>query len=178
MLKYAIQHRESLARAWLKAVDMQENRYMAGISYHNFNFEIKEDDYWVLQMVSVTTDGVIKGYFTCSFNRICRKAYDIEVINFSRKSDLVFSKDLYLFLDGIFTRYGMGKVEFCVVIGNPAEAQYDRIIERYGGLVVGIKHDSLCLSDGTLCDLKMYELSRGNYMLNRRTGIDKKGRNT
>ena len=175
MLKFAIQHREELARRWINAVAMPKNRFLMACGYHGFNFEIKEDDFYQLQMVSVHQDGSVIGFFQCSFDRTCKKAYDIEVIKFVAVQNLTFSRDLYEFLDGLFVKYGMNKVEWNVVIGNPAEAQYDRVIKRYGGRVVGVRYETCCLVDGTLCDLKMYELFRWKYMENRRAADAGKG---
>lgn len=168
MLKFAIEYRSELSKRWIAAIRMPRNRYLTACGFNGFNFEIKEDDFYELQMVSVNIDFCVIGYFSCSFDRTCKKASDIIAINFSRKNNIEFARDMRDFLDGLFTVYGMNKIEWNVVVGNPAEAQYDRVVKRYGGRVVGVKHDSCCLVDGTLCDLKLYELMRRDYMAHQR----------
>ena len=38
----------------------------------------------------------------------------------------------------IFERFGFRKLVFSVAVGNPIEKSYDKMMERYGGRVVGI----------------------------------------
>ncbi len=57
---------------------------------------------------------------------------------------------------------------FTVVVGNPVESRYDRIIERYGGRIVGIHKEHTMLPDGRLYDEKMYEILRTDYMKHRK----------
>jgi len=167
MLRYAIEYRSELAIEWLSSIGRTQNKYLICCGYNGFNFEVKEDDYHELQMVSLK-HGRILGYFSCSFDRTCRKAYEIIAVNFLGEKNLSFARDMFSFLDGIFVKYGMNKVEWSVTIGNPAEAQYDRIIKRYGGKVIGIRHETCSLVDGTRCDMKLYELMRRDYMPRRR----------
>lgn len=168
MLKLAIEYRNELARAIIRTSLFEKNQYFHCLGYTDYAIDIRESDYDGLQMVSVVPQDCVLGYFACGFDRIVRKAYRIEAINFSYKNNTLFARDMFTFLDGLFTTYGMNKVEWSVVVGNPIEAQYDRIAKRYGGRIIGVEHQTCALRDGTLCDMKYYELMRSDYMQRRR----------
>lgn len=108
-------------------------------------------------MVSVDKNDNILGYFSVCIERPANKVNSIGAINFG-KLNITF-KDFYKFLDSLFIVHNFNKVEWCVVIGNPAEKMYDKIIKsKYHGKVVGINHESTILEDGKLYDVKEYEL--------------------
>jgi hypothetical protein len=50
-----------------------------------------------------------------------------------------------------------------VVVGNPAERLYDRVINKYGGRIVGIKEKSTKLIDGLYYDVKLYEIFKEDF---------------
>lgn len=55
------------------------------------------------------------------------------------------------------------KITFSVVIGNPTEKFYDKMINRYGGRVIGIFKKDTILPDNKLYDLKFYEIFKEDY---------------
>ena len=57
---------------------------------------------------------------------------------------------------------------FSVIIGNPIEPKYDRLIEHYGGRIVGINKEHVMLPDGELYDMKFYEIFRTDYLEHRK----------
>jgi hypothetical protein len=114
-------------------------------------------------MVSVDKDDKIIGYFSAGISRQTNNVTNIGAINFYNLN-LIFSKDFYIFLTELFTKYNFNKIEWRVVIGNPAEKIYDKIIQKYGGRVVGTKHETTVLQDGTYCDEKEYELFKKDYL--------------
>jgi len=81
---------------------------------------------------------------------------------------VIFGADLGRALKDIFEKYNFRKLGFSVVVGNPVEKAYDRIIGRYGGRVVGTHIKQCRLTDGEYYDLKKYEIFREDYMKNRR----------
>ena len=60
------------------------------------------------------------------------------------------------------------KLNFSVVVGNPIEKSYDKLIKRYGGRIVGTREKETTLVDGNLYDVKMYELFREDYLKSKR----------
>ena len=61
----------------------------------------------------------------------------------------------------------MRKLEFTVVVGNPIEKTYDKLIKKYGGNIVGVKHKNCKLIDNKYYDEKIYEIFREDYIKNR-----------
>ena len=58
----------------------------------------------------------------------------------------------------------MRKMEFSVVVGNPIEETYDKMIAQYGGQITGVKHKHVRLLDGNYYDYKEYEIFREDYI--------------
>jgi hypothetical protein len=57
----------------------------------------------------------------------------------------------------------MNKLSYCVVIGNPIEAKWDKLTKEFGGRVIGIKEQDVVLQDGKLYDIKEYEILARDY---------------
>ena len=64
----------------------------------------------------------------------------------------------------IFEKYNFRKLSFYVVVGNPIEKSYDKMCERYGGRIVGVKRKNTRLIDGKYYDEKLYEILKEDYM--------------
>lgn len=77
---------------------------------------------------------------------------------------MIFGRDLGKALTDIFEKFNFNKLKFSVVVGNPIEKSYDRMIQKYGGRVVGIFREDARLIDGNLYDVKQYEILRSDYM--------------
>lgn len=114
-------------------------------------------------MVSVDKNDNILGYLSCQCDRSVNKISSIGAINFY-ELNCIFSKDFYTYLSNIFIKHNFNKIEWCVVIGNPAEKMYDKLVQKYNGRIVGINHESTKLEDGRLCDVKEYELFQRDYI--------------
>ena len=63
----------------------------------------------------------------------------------------------------MFKRYGFQKLNFTVTVGNPIEKTYDKLVNRYGGRVVGVRRMDVKLMDGKLYDVKEYEILASDY---------------
>lgn len=46
--------------------------------------------------------------------------------------------DLGQALQDIFEKFKFRKLTFCVVVGNPIEKSYDKMINKYNGRIIGI----------------------------------------
>jgi hypothetical protein len=164
MLKLAYPYQEKLNKAWQPVVFTDKYKFYNCGNYWSYKVELDKDSWNKLQMVSVDANDNVIGYFVAQIDRECNKISNIGAINFG-ELNITFSKDLYRFLTELFTKYNYRKIEWFVVVGNPAEKIYDKIIAKYGGRVVGTKHASIMLSDGTLRDTKDYELFRDDFEL-------------
>jgi hypothetical protein len=104
----------------------------------------------------------IIGYFNAYISHRHYKVTELNIVNFE-EPNIVFSKDLKRFVDMLFER-GFRKIEFSVVVGNPAEKMYDKFIKKYNGRVVGISKESVRLTGGEFYDVKEYEILKDKYI--------------
>lgn len=125
------------------------------------------------QFVSVY-NGEIIGYIAYSINRSANIAYSLNVLKYSNHFSATFSLDLGQALQDIFEKFHFNKLNFSVIIGNPIEESYDRIIDRYNGRIVGTYKDHVRLQDGKLCDQKLYEIMSEEYFKAKKDREDKK----
>ena len=99
---------------------------------------------------------------------VLRKALElglnpIVVINKMDKPQANASKAI----DDIFVKFNFNKINFDVIVGNPAEAMYDKFIKMCKGRIVGTLKKHIKLMDGWIYDTKIYEITRDNWIKNR-----------
>jgi hypothetical protein len=83
-------------------------------------------------------------------------------INFT--DNPLFGKDLLQVIKDIFERFNFHKLSFGMVVGNPIEKTYDRIVEKYGGRITCIEKEETKLDDNKYYDVKRYEILREDYL--------------
>ena len=127
------------------------------------NPDPKDGDWDNRHFVSLNSDGEVIGVIDYHIDRECDMATWFGAINFT-DNKVVFGKDLAQVIDDIFCKFNMRKLEFCVIIGNPIEHTYDRMVKQYGGQVTGIRHKCVKLLDGNYYDDKSYEIFREDYI--------------
>lgn len=121
-------------------------------------------DQWIIdqsswnrhQFVSVH-NGVVLGLISYNISRSENSVDRLSIINFS-DNKFIFGKDVMQAITDIFQKFHFRKLSFTVVIGNPIEKTYDRLVHQYGGRIVGIQKDEVKLMDGKYYDLKLYEI--------------------
>jgi hypothetical protein len=101
-----------------------------------------------------------------NIDRDANIANGMQIVNFKNPS-VIFSRDLYQFIIDVFDKFKFRKLTFCVIVGNPIEKSYDKMILKYGGRIVGTKLKECKLIDGGYYDFKMYEISLEDYIKNK-----------
>lgn len=133
--------------------------------YHD-EFELRHGDggdWYSRTFASVNKDGEVLGMIGYKIDHEVNSASNFGAINFS--DDIAtFGMDLVQAIDDIFCKFGMNRVEFAVVIGNPIEKNYDKMVEKYGGRILCIRHDVAKDLAGNFCDDKAYEIMRKDYL--------------
>lgn len=132
--------------------------------YHNM-FTLKEDagDWNCRQFASVNAQGDVIGLIKYGIDRETGNANYFGAINFS-DDRFMFGMDLAKTIDDIFCKFNMRKLEFSVVIGNPIEKSYDKMIAKYGGRIIGVLKQHYKLIDDKYYDEKIYEIFRDDYI--------------
>lgn len=159
--KYEKEIRSKLMNTWY------DKKYMFYHSspYHEIwkNPENKDGDWNFRQFVSLNSKGEVIGLIGYHINRVDDMANGFGAINFT-DNKVTFGMDLAQVIDDIFCKFNIRKLEFAVIVGNPIEKSYDKIIKKYGGNITGIKHKHVKLLDNNYYDHKDYELFREDYI--------------
>lgn len=135
--------------------------------YHNSlwytDFEL-DDSTWDKHQFAILNDQQeLIGYVGYSIDRSTHSARDMGVISFGG-SLITFAVDLLSIIKDMFIKFKFTKLTFSVVVGNPVEKHYDRLVNRIGGRVVGTFSSDTRLMDGELYDIKWYEVLREDYL--------------
>lgn len=162
MLDIAINHVEELKK---KMSGIWFNDKYKFYNYDTYYRELNIDnETWnVHQFVSLDKEGNVIGYIDYSVNRQTYNCSNLGIINFS-DNKITFGMDVGQVLKDIFDKFKFRKLTFSVIVGNPIEKSYDKMINKYGGRVVGIYSDETKLIDGKYYDVKLYEITRNNYL--------------
>lgn len=161
MLDFAIAHKEQLEDCMRKSILRPENKYYF-VGYADLEMNLSKSTWEGLQMVSLDKGNNVIGYMHVTFDRCYMIAWSLGVANSTNKCNVTFSKDFYRFLKMIF-EFNMRKIRFKMYVGNPIEKMYDKFITKYGGRIVGFYEKEAILSDGTVCDEKIYEIMKSDY---------------
>jgi len=137
--------------------DLRNEEYIKyyELAYLSFNTRF-ETEWCDLQRVSKNEDGELLGFIFCGINRAHDRVEDIALMNTTKEVNLTFTKDVVGFFDELRKKYR--KICFDVVVGNPAEKIYDRIIKACNGNIAGIKKKHVRLTDEKFYDFKSYEI--------------------
>lgn len=159
--KYEKEIREKMMNTWY------DEKYMFyyATQYHSIweNPKSEDGDWFNRKFVSLNSNGEILGLIDYHVDHECDMAIWFGAINFS-DNKIVFGMDLVQVIDDIFCKFNMRKMEFNVIVGNPIEKNYDKLIKKYGGRIVGIRKQHSKLLDNKYYDDKLYELFREDYI--------------
>lgn len=176
MLDLACRHAQRLQERYHGALFQEKYKWFWNYPDVEYYIPIHNNLGDMLQFVSLNGRGDVIGYFGCRINRDTRSAYDLEMMSFAEDSvsdKMEFSHDLYGFLDRLFQQFGVNRMYWSVVVGNPVENLYDRLVTNYGGRIVGTFTKHARLYDGSLCDAKFYEIHKDAIY----AGLEKAGVN-
>lgn len=161
MLAFAQDYEEELIKRERETWGNEKYWYYRAASYM-YPIEVDENTYEKVQFVSLNSLGEVIGYLGYCVAREGRYVSNLFIINFT--DDMSFGIDAMHMVRDIFEKYRYRKIVFFVIIGNPTESKYDRMIEHYGGRVVGTYKEHIMLPDGELYDEKVYEIFRTDYL--------------
>lgn len=160
MLEPAIKYKDQLEKLQYDIWFNDKYKYWVCDVYYE-TMTINENTWSKHQFVSVIDDKVI-GYIAYNVNRSDNSVDCLSVMNFT-DDKMAFGMDLGQALKDIFEKYKFRKLNFCVVVGNPIEKSYDKMIKKYGGRIIGTKKEDVKLIDGEYYDKKIYEILATEY---------------
>lgn len=160
MLEPAIKYKEQLEKLQYDIWFNDKYKYWNCDVYYD-TLTIDSNTWNKHQFVSVINDKII-GYISYNIDRGNNSVDCLSIMNFT-DDKMAFGMDLGQALKDIFERYKFRKLNFSVVIGNPIEKSYDKMIKKYGGRIIGIRKDNVKLIDGEYYDMKLYEILATEY---------------
>lgn len=85
---------------------------------------------------------------------------DFGAVNFSDdpKDRYTFGKDLRQVIDDIFLKFNHNRLEFTVVEDNPIRKTYFKLVNKYGGRIIGVKHCVIKLINGKVTNKIYFEI--------------------
>lgn len=163
MLDVAINHIDELKKKF-NSIWFQEKYKFYNYDMWFNNVEVDDNTWNRHQFVSVDKDGEIIGYIAYKVERQTHNASKLAIINFT-DNKIVFGRDLKQVLVDIFEKFKFNKLSFSVVIGNPIEKSYDKMVKKYGGRIVGVAANETKLYDNEYYPVKYYEILKENYLM-------------
>lgn len=160
LLEPAIKYKDQLEKLQYNVWFDDKYKYWNADVYYS-SMEIENNTWNKHQFVSVLNDEVI-GYIAYNVSRSDNTVHALSILNFT-DNKATFGMDLGRAVRDIFEKFKFRKLNFTVVIGNPIEDTYDRLIEKYGGRIVGVHKEDVKLVDGLYYDRKLYEITSREY---------------
>ena len=161
MLDLAINHVDELQKQFRSTWFKEKYKFWNFTNYYD-GTEIEESTWNKHQFASLDSTGNVIGYIGYHIDRSAEVIDGLNIINFS-ENRVVFGMDAGQVLKDIFEKFNFRKLAFMVVVGNPIEESYDKMIQRYGGRIVGIQRQQAKLIDGQFYDVKLYEIFAEDY---------------
>lgn len=122
----------------------------------DYELAIERSNENITQLVSVNQAGEVVGYYSYRVNRITNSAYDLNILAFKKSPE--FYQDFFNLFLWMFLKDGLNKVVFNIILGHPAEKWYDWCCNEINGHIVGVFREDVRLTDGSLADIKYYEV--------------------
>lgn len=150
-------------KMWAAWYDPKYQYYFGGDGRHDFSLA-DDNGGWPKRAFAVlnNSDELI-GFIDYSVDTDLRIAQWFGAINFS-DDKLAFGRALRQVIEDCFLKFGLEVVEWCVVCGNPIEESYDRMCAKLGRSVCGIRHRRARDLAGNICDDKIYEILREDFL--------------
>lgn len=102
--------------------------------------------------VCIDRNNKVIGYLAYRIDMLCMCIRDISIINFTDKNSILFIKDIFEQIIRLFKYHNINKIEFFAFADNPAYPNYKKFVEKLGGQVCGIYHQTAVLADGKFHD--------------------------
>ena len=176
MLELAINYADELKTKMQSIWFDEKYKYYNSQNYYS-EFNIADNTWSQHQYVSVDSNNKVIGFIDYSINRQTNAVSNVGIISFSNNK-LTFARDLISAFKDIFDKFRFHKINFFVILGNPTEKHYDKMVEKCGGRIVGIYKQDVKLIDNKLYDIKIYEITRTDYYTKQAADLIKKLGNT
>jgi hypothetical protein len=160
MIDFANNHIPDVNKILQKtAIDLKYKYYNVS-RFADIVINPSEDTWSGINFVSIY-ENVITGFIKVKFTNPYRAA---ELSMFNTISNLVFMQDVREVIIMLFNVYKVPRISFSVLIGNPVEQVYDKVIGSFGGRIWGKSRKATLAMDGEVCDMKHYEILYEDFL--------------
>lgn len=163
MLDLAIKHEEQLQKKLMDIWYKEKYKYYIADIWCQKK-ELAKDTWNDHQFVSIDNNGNVIGFIEYQVNRSDNSCSYLGICNFDENMMITFGLDLGQALKDIFEKFKFRKLTFSVLVGNPIEKSYDKMIRKYNGRIVGTYIQDVKCFDGEYYDRKLYEIFREDYL--------------
>ena len=111
---------------WTKDNPENEFLYLDNHALRLFNDETKAHEFAI-----VDNNNDLIGFIRYGVKN--NKAYNLEIINFNRKSQGLFARDLLRICKDVFEKYNLDSLSFSGNKNHPLIQKYKKILEGFGG---------------------------------------------
>lgn len=157
---YEEQIRRKMWEIWY---DEKYQYYFGGSWRSDFSLADDPGDYQKRAFAVLNNNDDLLGVIKYSVDNEMRVAQWFGAINFS-DDKVSFGKAMRQVIMDCFLKFGLEVVEWCVICGNPIERSYDRICEKLGGRIIGVRRHRARDMAGNICDEKLYEIIREDFL--------------
>jgi len=163
MLKPSILYQDELKKKHFAFSQEIENQFLQHCSYADI-LEDQTSTWSTISYVSVDKNDKVIGYFSASVYNTAWFIQSLSVANSGSPRNATFSMDCREFLRYLFEVRNFNKIKFKASSGNPALAQYTRILKKYNGRVIGTSYKDVKGQDGKIYDTIEMEIHRDDYI--------------
>ena len=159
MIKPAVLYEQEIIDSFKNIFFNEKYKYLY---YSGYGIpQIENNTFNVHQFASVDNNNNLVGFIYYDVDRTYHAARTLCAVNFT-DNYITFGADLVQVIKDIFEKYHFHKLIFNAVIGNPAREKYTKIIERFGGRIVGIAKEDIYMY-GKYHDKIIYEVLKSDY---------------
>lgn len=162
MLDLALNHKEELQKKFRSTWFSEKYKFWNCANYYG-DRQLADSTWNDHQFVSINIDREVIGYIGYWIDREDDLIEGLNIINFT-ENKVTFGIDVGNAIRDIFEKFHFRKLNFTVVVGNPIESTYDRMVEKYHGRIVGVQKKHVRLFDGQFYDKKLYEILLEDYL--------------
>ena len=135
MLDLALNHEEDVVQKLKSTWFKEKYKFYSFADYYDL-IELEKSTWKEHQLVSLNSNGEVIGFISYNIDRSFNSVTNFALVNFSGKEkNITFGVDTLVAVREIFEKFKFRKMNFEVIIGIPAEKQYDRIFNKYGGII-------------------------------------------
>lgn len=157
---YEEQIRRKMWEIWY---DEKYQYYFGGNHRNDLSLADNNNDYPRRSFAVLDRNDELIGYISYSVDTELRIAQWFGAINFT-DDKLTFGRALRQVITDCFIKFGLEVVEWNVICGNPIEPSYDKICEKLGGRIIGVRHRRAIDLAGNIHDDKSYEILREDFL--------------